>query len=68
MGWWMVFGSVVWILFIGALVYFIATLSNRDGRSSERPTDRALDIAKRRYAAGEISEEEFQRIKGHLGG
>ncbi len=68
MGWWMVFGSVFWVLFLGAMIYFIATLSGRDRQPAAQHVDSALDIAKRRYAAGEISEEEFKRLKDHIGG
>ena len=68
MGWWMVFGSVFWVLFLGAMVYFIATLSGRNNQPATQRSDSPLDIAKRRYAAGEITEEEFKRLKEHIGG
>jgi uncharacterized membrane protein len=64
----MVFGSIAWVLFLGAIVYFAVSLSGGRRASSDAPAGSALDIAKRRYASGEISEEEFQRIKGHIGG
>ena len=66
MGWWMVFGGVVWVLFIGALVYLASGASGRD-RSAPEKNDTPLDVAKRRYAAGEISEAEFERIREKLG-
>lgn len=67
MGWWMVFGTLLWILFWGAIIYLIVTLISRSG-SSERPTrpDDPLQIAKRRYASGEITREEFQQLRDDL--
>jgi putative membrane protein len=68
-GWWMVFGGVWMLLFWGAVIwlafFFIRSLSDR-GRSSRQ--DDAEAIARRRFASGEISEEEFQRILRTLHG
>ena len=63
MGWWMLFGSVFWVLFLGTLVYAFVALFDRDrpGRGERR--EDPLEVAKRRLAAGEISLEEFDRIK-----
>jgi len=52
---------VFWILLIaviGAAVYFVL-LKNKERESS-------MDILKKRYARGEISKEEFERIKDEL--
>ena len=63
------FGGVfMWILFlivIGVLIYFIITGAKSKkaiGFSDETP----LDILKKRYAKGEITKEEFDRIKNDL--
>ena len=66
-GWWMVFGWLWFALFWGSIIWLIAWGVSRLGRGGggeQRPT--ALDIAKDRLARGEISEEEFQRLKQHL--
>jgi putative membrane protein len=63
MGWWMVFGGVFWVLFIGALVYVLASAADRGSGSSETGTDTPLEIAKRRLAAGEISQDEYERLR-----
>jgi uncharacterized membrane protein len=43
-------------------------MNHRDhAQTGERSDESATDIAKRRYAAGEIDHEEFQRVIGSLG-
>ena len=66
--WWIfpMFMPVFWILMIGLCLYFIfgrrgATRPWEPGRSPEGET--ALDILKKRYARGEITKEEFDRMK-----
>ena len=66
MGWWMAFGGIFWVLFLGAIVYLVASVVSRDSRPREPHAENPLDIAKRRYASGEISAEEFERIKRDL--
>jgi len=71
MGWWMMFGGIFMLLFWGAIialvVWGISKLRER-GDSSTGPTEKRtpLDIAKERYAKGEISQEEFEQIKKNL--
>ncbi len=52
-----------WVLVIAALVYGVRWLATQ-GRSGE--PERALDIAKRRYARGEITREQFEALKRDL--
>jgi len=58
---WMI---LLWVVVIALVVYFITRLigGNKDGgrRSSY------LQILKERYARGEISENEYERIKSKL--
>ncbi|MEE8418611.1 MAG: SHOCT domain-containing protein [Dehalococcoidales bacterium] len=67
MGWWMAFVFVFMVFFWGGLialvVWGVKKLTGRNGSSSRQAP---LDIAKERYAKGEISEEEFQRLKKDL--
>ena len=61
------FGWIFWILIIGLIIYLILRQSNqryndRITQSNETP----LDILKKRYAKGEITQEEFQKIKEDL--
>lgn len=64
-------GLIMWVLIliiIGAVVYFIVRtqrgVSGRNYISSRDETP--LDIAKKRYARGEISREEYETIKQNL--
>ncbi len=67
MGWGMAFGGVWMVLFWGALIGFgvwaVTRLSKRD--SSESKVNH-IEIAKERYAKGEISKEEFDQLKKDL--
>ena len=67
MGWWMGFGGVwmviLWGGLIALIVWGISKLGRRDGSAVKRDS---LDIAKERYARGEISEEEFNQLKKNL--
>lgn len=54
---------VFWIAVIIGIIFFvkwIIAMGKRHGRESE---ETALEILKKRYAKGEISREEFERIK-----
>ena len=71
MGWWMVVGSVwmvvFWAVIIALVVWGARKLTQREGSGSGTMDRRApLDIAKERYARGDISKEEFEQIKKDL--
>jgi putative membrane protein len=59
--------SIAMVLFWGTVValgiWFVRSISPH---SHHEPGSSALDIARDRYARGEISDEEFQRIKAGL--
>lgn len=67
MGWWVAFGGLWMLVFWGGLialiVWGVAKLSGRGGTTPKRDP---LDVAKERYAKGEISREEFEQIKKDL--
>ena len=67
-GWWMWFGGVGMFIFGGVLialvVWGVIRLSRRDNSTTKNTP---LDVAKERYAKGEISKEEFEQIKKDLG-
>ena len=66
MGWWMVFGSVWVVVFWAALVWFVVSALNRKSESGQEKEDSPLEIAKRRYARGELSREQYEQIRGVL--
>ena len=69
MGWWMVLGSVWFVLFWGLIIWGVVKIAGGGAdKASERPADiRPIEIAQRRYAGGEITREQFEQIKRDLG-
>ena len=69
-GWWMVFGWF-WMIGLIALVVWAVSSLTRSGmsRERERPNDAGsapLEILERRYAGGELSDEQFERMRRQL--
>ena len=54
---------IFWGGIIALIMWGIKKLTDRGGTSSKRDP---LDVAKERYARGEISREEFEQIKKDL--
>ncbi len=52
-----------WTAVIAGLVYFVKWIIGAGERHEIKSEEAALDILKKRYAKGEISKEEFERIK-----
>jgi putative membrane protein len=65
MGWWMLFGSIWFFVFWGLIIWAIVSLYNRAERGP-KDSESSLDIARRRYAQGEISREEFEQLRRDL--
>ncbi len=63
-GWWIVM-VVMMVLFWGAIIA-VAVWGIRQFTGDRRRDRSALDIAKERLAGGEITKEEFDRIRGDL--
>ena len=67
MSWLMIFGGIWMILFWGglaALIIWGISRLTRQGKQGKTP--HPLDVAKERYARGEISREEFEQLKKDL--
>ena len=60
-GLWMIF---FWIIVIALLVWALTSLTS--GKDSGKDREKALDIARERYAKGEITKEAFEQIKKDL--
>ena len=60
-----IFMGILFIIVIGVVVYFIIQ-STRAKASGGSLQETPLDILKKRYAKGEISKEEYERMKNDL--
>ena len=66
-GWWAVFGGLWMLLFWGGIIALIVWgISKISGQGDSTQKQGSLDVAKGRYAKGEISKEEFEQIKKAL--
>ncbi len=61
-GGWMIIG---WVVIIGLIIWGVIAFSRRGG-STYGQRQSPLDIAKERYARGEITKEQFEQIKRDL--
>jgi putative membrane protein len=58
---------ILWIVLLGALIYWIVRAAQRNGSGNQlTQPESAIDILKKRYARGEISKEEFEERKKDL--
>ena len=62
-GYGMGFGWIFMILFWGALIYLAISFFKKGGSGGN---ESAQEVLKKRYAGGEISKEEFERIKKEI--
>jgi putative membrane protein len=57
---------IFWILLIVVIVLVIKAITGAGGAGSSPGNETPLDILKKRYARGEIDEEEFERRRKEL--
>lgn len=64
-GWWMLFGGMGMLLFWGAVIWFGAimfrSVTERTPSTAVQALDDPEQIIRRRFASGELNEEEFRR-------
>lgn len=66
-GWGMGYAWPIGIIVLAVLIYILVKLlAPANGHYTHRHSSSALDILKRRYANGEISREEFDRVAKEL--
>jgi putative membrane protein len=65
---WMVFGFIVFVLFWGGVIWLIvwAVKKATDRGGTINRDGNAVEIARARYARGEITWEQFEQIKKNL--
>jgi putative membrane protein len=68
LGWWgMGLGMLIMIIFWAGLIALITWIVVKVVRSGQKPSSEApLDIARARYARGEITKKEFEQLKKDL--
>ncbi|MGD0284421.1 MAG: SHOCT domain-containing protein [Candidatus Saccharimonadales bacterium] len=58
---------IVWVVIIGILIFLVVYfIANHHSISISQPKNHPLEIAKTRYAKGEINKEQFEEIKKEL--
>ena len=67
MGWWMVFGGIWMVIFWGAIIWLIVWGVGQVSGGGRRSEDHPLEIARTRYARGEITREQFEQLRRDLG-
>ena len=58
--------GILLLVAVGLIVYLVVRNETKKRDSGTRETDTPLEIAKRRYARGEISKKEFEQLKKDL--
>ncbi|MEQ6377741.1 SHOCT domain-containing protein [Bacillaceae bacterium S4-13-56] len=58
--WWIIGSNLVNLLLIAGIIFFIYKLV-KGNRGQGKSSDQAIEILKKRYASGEIDEEEYSR-------
>ncbi len=64
-GWW-IFGAVWMVVFWGTIIALAVWAVSRLGGGGGGKEDSPLEIARRRYARGEITREEFEQLRQDL--
>jgi uncharacterized membrane protein len=62
--WWALWGIAMMAIFWGGLIFFAVWLARS---FLDHASDDALTIARQRYARGEISKDDFERLNHDLG-
>jgi putative membrane protein len=66
-GWGMAIAhSVLWWVILGVGIVLLVRLLRREPQGGAPPTETALDVLKKRYARGEIGQEEFEQKRRDL--
>ena len=58
-------GLIFWIIIIGIIFFIFSYIFDKKNQTKDS-SEEALSIAKKRFASGEITEEEYKKIKNVL--
>ena len=59
-------GMIVWIILIAVVIWAAISFFSNGSHGARRADESPLEILKRRYARGEISQAEFEQARLHL--
>jgi len=65
-GWWMVWGGLMMLLFWGGLIALVVWVVRSFVNPDHEGGDESLAIARRRYASGEITREQYEQLREDL--
>ena len=65
-GWGMGFWWIGGLILLGLFIWLIVSISGHNTNHQDFPKDSPPDILKKRYARGEISKEDFDRMSADL--
>lgn len=67
MGGGMWFGWIFWLVILVLIIWFVVTQFNKGKQDSQSGSQETpMDILKKRYAKGEITKEQFDKMKKDL--
>jgi putative membrane protein len=66
--WMWILGSVMMVIVIGGLILLVVWAVNTVGASRPGSSNTALEVLKRRLAAGEITQDEYEKTRRLLEG
>ena len=66
MGWWMALGGLWMIIFWGGIIALIVWGVTRLTRHGCTQHENPVDVARERYAKGEITKEQFEQLRKDL--
>jgi putative membrane protein len=60
------FGWIFWLVILVVVIWAVIQFKNRKNNTGQSAGESSLDILKKRYANGEISKDEFDKMKKDL--
>jgi len=60
------FGWIIWLVIIVVIVWVVFQFKGDNSGYNNKTSESSMDILKKRYAKGEISKEEFEKMKKEI--